>query len=133
MQRYDSMYNDEEVLTFPTDNVLILAVSVLLVFNGVIGIGVLAIFGFNVVFWLIYSGFIILGVLMHSYHSDAQKGIIGLVGMVASFYAGIFWSQSGYIPYPFSTIMTAISMLVLILSFATVCFATCTWPNYDYD
>ncbi len=127
------MHNEEEVIIFPTDHLLILVESILLVCNGVIGIGTLALFGFGTEFWLVYSGFIILGILLYFYHSDAQKAVLGLIGMVSSFYAGVFWSDLASIAYPFSTIMTVICMGVLILSFATVCYSTCTWPNYDYD
>ena len=125
------MYNNEEEVTLPQDHILILVTSILFICNGVIGIGVLALFGFGAEFWLVYSGFVILGILLYYNHSDAQKTILGLVGMVSSFYAGVFWAESGYISYPFSTIMTVINMAILILSFATVCQVICTWPNYD--
>lgn len=127
------MLNDEPEITLPSDRILIQTVSILLIGNGLIGSGVLALLGFGLVFVLIYSGFVLLGVLLYSYHSDSQKAILGLIGMVSSFYAGIFWSQSGYVIHPYSTLMTVICMAVLVLSFATVCHVTCTWPNYDYD
>ena len=130
---YKNENDNEDVIEFPQDYILVLVTSIVLICNGIMGVGVLALFRFNAVFWFVYAGFSILGILLYRFHSDVQKGILGLVSMVSSFYAGIFWSNSGYIQFPFATIMTVISMAVLILSFASVCFVTCTWPNYDYD
>jgi hypothetical protein len=125
-------YEPELEITHPSDTILILTISILCIINGLLGTGILAFFGFGLEI-LLYLGFVLLGLLLYSYHSDSQKAILGLIGMISSFYAGIFWSQSGYIIFPYSTIMTVISMAVLILSFATVCYVACTWPSYDYD
>ena len=110
---------------------LTLVISILLVVYGVLGMGVLAFSPNFIQFWYVNIIFIVLGVSFFISPTDIAKTILGIIGLIGSFYAAILWAD--YIHSLLSNVMVLYSLVLLALCFGAVCHVTCTWPNLDYD
>ena len=98
---------------------------------GILGAVILALWHPSITYSLPYSFFIVLGLAFFFFTTDTAKTILGIIGMIGSFYAAI--SGSNFIQHVLWTQMTLFSLILLALCFGAVCHVTCTWPNLDYD
>ncbi|MGY5880439.1 MAG: hypothetical protein RTV31_09310 [Candidatus Thorarchaeota archaeon] len=108
-----------------------LVLAILFIVYGILGAVILALWHPSITYSLPYSFFIVLGLAFFFFTTDTTKTILGIIGMIGSFYAAISWSN--FIQHVLWTQMTLFSLILLALSFGAVCRVTCTWPNLDYD
>ncbi|MFW9844095.1 MAG: hypothetical protein ACFFEV_05945 [Candidatus Thorarchaeota archaeon] len=114
-----------------TPDQLTRTISMLFIAYGCVGGLILAISYSTNLYWLSSIFFVILGLAFFLFPTDNSKTILGIIGMISSFYASVLWA--GFTDNLLWTWMTLFSVVMLGISFAAVCHVTCTWPNLDYD
>ena len=68
----------------------------------------------------------LLGILFYFFPNDAMKAILGIVGLIGTFYAAVIWGN--IIQGILSNVMVVYSLVLLALCFGAVCHVTCTYP-----
>jgi len=120
---------NKEKRKYPTQ--LTMVISILFVVYGSMGAVILGFSFYSAPYWLLSSLFIVLGLAFFFFPTDTAKTILGITGMIGSFYAAISWSN--FEQHSLWSIMTLLSLTLLALCFGAVCHMTCTWPNLEYD